>query len=124
MQTARYVMEQKSKLINKILKDFLIGEAEATDMRIMSIRHFLVALNDAVDSYIKENVDEKDREDSKILVAMLDDMAEIYRNEISDLLVKRGKLQHYMNVFKNNKSNMDSHKKIVEEVVSQSNYIN
>ena len=29
-------MENKGKLIDKILKDFLSGEAEATDMRIIS----------------------------------------------------------------------------------------
>ena len=50
-------MENKGKSIDKILKDFLSGEAEATDMRIISIRHFLSALNNAVDKYIAESQD-------------------------------------------------------------------
>lgn len=90
-------MENKAKLIDKILKDFLANEAQATDMRIMSIRHFLSTLNNAVDKYLEES-DEENGERRR-LVLMLDDMAEIYRNEISELLVKRGKLQHYLEIF-------------------------
>lgn len=118
-------MESKGKLIDKILKDFLAGEAEATDMRIVSIRHFLSALNNAVDKYIEESYDEKNNEDKKRLVVMLDDMAEIYRNEISDLLVKRGKLQHYLEIFNDGyKSTVKTNKHVTKEKESQSNYIN
>lgn len=118
-------MESKGKLIDKILKDFLAGEAEATDMRIVSIRHFLSALNNAVDKYIEESYDEKNNEDKKRLVVMLDDMAEIYRNEISDLLVKRGKLQHYLEIFNDGyKPTVKTNKHVTKEKESQSNYIN
>ena len=118
-------MENNGKLVNKILKDFLKGEAETTDMRIISIRHFLSALNNAVDKYIAENYDEKNSEDKKKLAAMLDDMAEIYRNEISDLLVKRGKLQHYLEIFNDEyKTDAKTNKQFTKVKESQSNYIN
>ncbi len=118
-------MEQKGKLIGKILKDFLIGEADATDMRIISIRHFLSALNNAVDKYIEESADAKNSEDKKRLVAMLDDMVEIYRNEVSNLLVKRGKLQHYMEMFKDvPKTTVKTSKPFTKFRENQSNYIN
>lgn len=118
-------MENKGKLIDKILKDFLSGEAEATDMRIISIRHFLSALNNAVDKYIAESQDAENNEDKKRLVVMLDDMAEIYRNEISDLLVKRGKLQHYLEMFNDGcKSTVKTNKQFTKVKESQSNYIN
>ena len=118
-------MENKGKLIDKILKDFLSGEAEATDMRIISIRHFLSALNNAVDKYIAESQDAENNEDKKRLVVMLDDMAEIYRNEISDLLVKRGKLQHYLEIFNDGyKPTVKTNKHVTKEKESQSNYIN
>ena len=118
-------MENKGKLIDKILKDFLSGEAEATDMRIISIRHFLSALNNAVDKYIAESQDAENNEDKKRLVVMLDDMAEIYRNEISDLLVKRGKLQHYLAMFNDGyKSTVKTNKQFTKVKKSQSNYIN
>lgn len=118
-------MENKGKLIDKILKDFLSGEAEATDMRIISIRHFLFALNSAVDRYIAESENAESDEDKKRLVVMLDDMAEIYRNEISDLLVKRGKLQHYLEMFNDGyKSTVKTNKQFVREKDNQSNYLN
>ena len=118
-------MENNGKLVNKILKDFLKGEEETTDMRIISIRHFLSALNNAVDKYIAENYDEKNSEDKKKLAAMLDDMAEIYRNEISDLLVKRGKLQHYLEIFNDEyKPDAKTNKQFTKVKESQSNYIN
>lgn len=118
-------MENKGKLIDKILKDFLSGEAEATDMRIISIRHFLSALNNAVDKYIAESQDAENNEDKKRLVVMLDDMAEIYRNEISDLLVKRGKLQYYLDIFNDGyKSTVKTNKQFTNVKESQSNYIN
>lgn len=118
-------MESKGKLIDKILKEFLSGEAEATDMRIISIRHFLSALNDAVDKYVAESQDTENNEDKKLLVVMLDDMAEIYRNEISDLLVKRGKLQHYLEMFNSEyKPTVKISKQLIKVKESQSNYIN
>lgn len=117
-------MDDKAKLIDKILKDFLASEAQATDMRIMSIRHFLSTLNNAVDKYLEES-DEENTE-RKRLVLMLDDMAEIYRNEISELLVKRGKLQHYIEIF--NKDVIAGNKKEIPSVIKQSinssNFIN
>lgn len=117
-------MDDKAKLIDKILKDFLTSEAQATDMRIMSIRHFLSTLNNAVDKYLEES-DEENTE-RKRLVLMLDDMAEIYRNEISELLVKRGKLQHYIEIF--NKDVIAGNKKEIPSVIKQSinssNFIN
>lgn len=118
-------MENKGKLIDKILKDFLSGEAEATDMRIISIRHFLSALNNAVDKYIAESQEAENNEDKKRLVVMLDDMAEIYRNEISDLLVKRGKLQHYLEMFSDGyKSTIKNNNQFTKVKESPSNYIN
>lgn len=118
-------METKGKIIDKILKDFLTGEAEATDMRIISIRHFLSSLNNAVDKYIAETSDTANSEDKKRLVVMLDDMAEIYRNEISDLLVKRGKLQHYLEVFNDEcKPTIKKDKNFTKINESQSEYIN
>lgn len=116
-------MDNKAKLIDKILKDFLANEAQATDMRIMSIRHFLSTLNNAVDKYLEES-DEENTE-RKRLVLMLDDMAEIYRNEISELLVKRGKLQHYIEIF--NKDMVSENRKEISSIVKQSfnsNFIN
>lgn len=117
-------MDDKVKLIDKILKDFLASEAQATDMRIMSIRHFLSTLNNAVDKYLEES-DEENTE-RKRLVLMLDDMAEIYRNEISELLVKRGKLQHYIEIF--NKDVIAGNKKeipsIIKQSINSSNFIN
>lgn len=117
-------MDDKAKLIDKILKDFLASEAQATDMRIMSIRHFLSTLNNAVDKYLEES-DEENTE-RKRLVLMLDDMAEIYRNEISELLVKRGKLQHYIEIF--NKDMIAGNKKeipsIIKQSINSSNFIN
>lgn len=117
-------MDDKAKLIDKILKDFLASEAQATDMRIMSIRHFLSTLNNAVDKYLEES-DEENTE-RKRLVLMLDDMAEIYRNEISELLVKRGKLQHYIEIF--NKDVVAGNKKeipsIIKQSINSSNFIN
>lgn len=117
-------MDDKAKLIDKILKDFLASEAQATDMRIMSIRHFLSTLNNAVDKYLEES-DEENTE-RKRLVLMLDDMAEIYRNEISELLVKRGKLQHYIEIF--NKDVIAENKKeipsIIKQSINSSNFIN
>lgn len=117
-------MDDKAKLIDKILKDFLASEAQATDMRIMSIRHFLSTLNNAVDKYLEES-DEENKE-RKRLVLMLDDMAEIYRNEISELLVKRGKLQHYIEIF--NKDVIAGNKKeipsIIKQSINSSNFIN
>ena len=104
------------KEIDKILKDFLASEAQATDMRIMSIRHFLSTLNNAVDKYLEES-DEENTE-RKRLVLMLDDMAEIYRNEISELLVKRGKLQHYIEIF--NKDVIAGNKKEIPSIIKQS----
>ncbi len=118
-------MENKGKSIDKILKDFLSGEAEATDMRIISIRHFLSALNNAVDKYIAESQNAENNEDKKRLVVMLDDMAEIYRNEISDLLVKRGKLQHYLEMFNDGyKSTIKNNNQFTKVKESPSNYIN
>lgn len=118
------IMDDKAKLIDKILKDFLASEAQATDMRIMSIRHFLSTLNNAVDKYLEES-DEENTE-RKRLVLMLDDMAEIYRNEISELLVKRGKLQHYIEIF--NKDVIAENKKeissIIKQSINSSNFIN
>lgn len=118
------IMDDKAKLIDKILKDFLASEAQATDMRIMSIRHFLSTLNNAVDKYLEES-DEENTE-RKRLVLMLDDMAEIYRNEISELLVKRGKLQHYIEIF--NKDVIAGNKKeipsIIKQSINSSNFIN
>lgn len=118
------IMDDKAKLIDKILKDFLANEAQATDMRIMSIRHFLSTLNNAVDKYLEES-DEENTE-RKRLVLMLDDMAEIYRNEISELLVKRGKLQHYIEIF--NKDVIAENKKeissIIKQSINSSNFIN
>lgn len=118
------IMDDKAKLIEKILKDFLASEAQATDMRIMSIRHFLSTLNNAVDKYLEES-DEENTE-RKRLVLMLDDMAEIYRNEISELLVKRGKLQHYIEIF--NKDVIAENKKEISSIIKQninsSNFIN
>lgn len=117
-------MDDKAKLIDKILKDFLASEAQATDMRIISIRHFLSTLNNAVDKYLEES-DEENTE-RKRLVLMLDDMAEIYRNEISELLVKRGKLQHYIEIF--NKDVIAGNKKeipsIIKQSINSSNFIN
>ncbi len=56
---------------------------------------------------------------------MLDDMAEIYRNEISDLLVKRGKLQHYLEIFNDEyKPDAKTNKQFTKVKESQSNYIN
>lgn len=56
---------------------------------------------------------------------MLDDMAEIYRNEISDLLVKRGKLQHYLEMFNGEyKPTVKISKQLIKVKESQSNYIN
>lgn len=118
------IMDDKAKLIDKILKDFLANEAQATDMRIMSIRHFLSTLNNAVDKYLEES-DEENTE-RKRLVLMLDDMAEIYRNEISELLVKRGKLQHYIEIF--NKDVISENRKEISSIMKQninsSNFIN
>ena len=118
------IMDDKAKLIDKILKDFLANEAQATDMRIMSIRHFLSTLNNAVDKYLEES-DEENTE-RKRLVLMLDDMAEIYRNEISELLVKRGKLQHYIEIF--NKDVIAENRKeissIIKQSINSSNFIN
>ena len=111
-------MDDKAKLIDKILKDFLASEAQATDMRIMSIRHFLSTLNNAVDKYLEES-DEENTE-RKRLVLMLDDMAEIYRHEISELLVKRGKLQHYIEIF--NKDSSSYEKRIVSNTNKNSIY--
>ena len=117
-------MDDKAKLIDKILKDFLASEAQATDMRIMSIRHFLSTLNNAVDKYLEES-DEENTE-RKRLVLMLDDMAEINRNDISELLVKRGKLQHYIEIF--NKDVIAGNKKeipsIIKQSINSSNFIN
>ena len=92
-------MDKKVKLIDNILKDFLAGERAAADNRIMSIRHFLSALDSAVSKHIIEGEHIKEDE-KKRLVNMIDDMADIYKHEISDLLVKKGKLQHYLNIFK------------------------
>lgn len=118
-------MENKGKMINKILKDFLAGEAEATDMRILSIRQFLSALNKAVDKYIENTENAANSEDRKKLVVMLDDMAEIYRNEISDLLVKSGKLQHYIEIFGDEyKTTVKTNKQPLKDKAIQSNYIN
>lgn len=118
-------MENKGKMINKILKDFLAGEAESTDMRILSIRQFLSALNKAVDKYIENTENTANSEDRKKLVVMLDDMAEIYRNEISDLLVKRGKLQHYIEIFGDEyKTTVKTNKQPLKDKAIQSNYIN
>ena len=117
-------MDDKVKLIDKILKDFLASEAQATDMRIMSIRHFLSTLNNAVDKYLEES--DEENTDRKRLALMLDDMAEIYRNEISELLVKRGKLQHYIEIF--NKDVIAGNKKeipsIIKQSINSSNFIN
>lgn len=117
-------METKAKLIDKILKDFLANEAKATDMRIISIRHFLSTLNNAVDKYLEESNEEN--EERKRLVLMLDDMAEIYRNEISELLVKRGKLQHYIEIF-NKEVVSDARKEVssmMKQSINSSNFIN
>lgn len=117
-------MESKAKLIDKILKDFLANEAKATDMRIMSIRHFLTTLNNAVDKYLEES--DGETEERKRLVMMLDDMAEIYRNEISELLVKRGKLQHYIEIFNKDvvAESRNEVASMMKQSINNSNFIN
>ena len=57
---------------------------------------------------------------------MLDDMAEIYRNEISDLLLKRGKLQHYVELFSKDVKAPVSNTEVssINKVTSSNNYIN
>ncbi len=118
-------MNEKGKIIDKILKDFIQNESQATDMRILSIRHFLSTLNTAVDKYLEDTKDAEDAGDRKRLVLMLDDMAEIYRNEVSDLLLKRGKLQHYMEMFNSDK--VSKNKNIIQEdktTQQNNNYIN
>lgn len=119
-------MENKGKMIDKILKDFITEETKATDMRILSIRHFLATLNKAVDKYLEESEDTYENEDKKRLVTMLDDMAEIYRNEISDLLLKRGKLQHYVELFSKDVKAPVSNTEVssINKITSSNNYIN
>lgn len=117
-------MENKAKIIDGILKDFLKGEAKATDMRILSIRHFLAALNEAVEKYLMENNDNESKEDRERLINMINDMADIYRREISDLLVKRGKLCCYTELF-NSEQRKEKNNFIAEDNSnSPSSYLN
>ena len=60
-------MENKGKMIDKILKDFITEETKATDMRILSIRHFLATLNKAVDKYLEESEDTYENEENGLL---------------------------------------------------------
>lgn len=118
-------MDRNSKVIDNILKGFLKNEAEATDMRILSIRNFLYALNEAVEKYLSDDLvegsSEKDRE---TLVNMINDMADIYRNEISELLVKRGRLQHYLEIFKTSSEDKSEGSMFSADTNADNSYIN
>lgn len=89
-------MEKKSTELNKILEEFLKGEADATDLRILAIRHFLVVLNESVEKYVESKPEFHNPSSREKLAEMIDGMAEIYREEASSLLVKRGKIQEYI----------------------------
>ena len=108
-------MDNKTKKIDTILIKFLLSEAESTDKRIMSIRAFIAALNNAVDKYIVDSSWDADKKDRERLAEMVSDMMEIYSNEVSDLLVKRGKLQHYIELFNIPAPNADNIQNIVSK---------
>lgn len=92
-------MNEKTKKIDTILMKFLLSEAESTDKRILSIRSFITALSNAVDKYIVDTTWEADKVERERLAEMVNDMMEVYSNEISELLVKRGKLQKYIELY-------------------------
>lgn len=118
-------MDKNSKVIDNILKGFLKNEAEATDLRILSIRNFLFALNDAVEKYLSDELLEGSSEkDRQTLVDMINDMADIYRNEISELLVKRGRLQHYLEIFKTSSEDKSEGSMFSANINADSSYIN
>lgn len=89
-------MEKKTQQLNKILDEFLKNEARATDARILAIRRFLSVLNESVERYVTSKTEFDDPAARIKLSDMIDGMADIYREEISSLLLKRGKLQEYI----------------------------
>lgn len=106
-------MEKKTQQLNKILDEFLKGEADVTDSRILSIRHFLTVLNESVEKYIASKPEFEDPVVRAKLSEMIDGMAEIYREEISSLLLKRGKLQEYISFVKNRQEPENSDDKLL-----------
>lgn len=106
-------MEKKTQQLNKILDEFLKSEADATDTRILSIRHFLTVLNESVEKYVASKPELEDPDVRTKLSEMIDGMAEIYREEISTLLLKRGKLQEYISFVKNKRESEPSEDKLL-----------
>lgn len=103
-------MENKSEQLNKILEEFLKSEAETTDSRIVAIRYFLTVLNESVEKYIASKPTSEEAETRIRLSQIIDGMAEIYQEEISNLLLKRGKLQEYIIYVKNKQEEIISRK--------------
>lgn len=99
-----FKMEKKAAQLNKILEIFLKGEAEAADNRILAIRGFLTVLNESVEKYVASEPKFSDPSARERLADMIDGMAEIYRQEVSSLLLKRGKLQEYIRFIQNRRA--------------------
>lgn len=89
-------MDNKGKSINVILEDFLKSEVAATDKRIMSIRIFLEALQKEVAKFTSSNDNVNSLLNKTTLAKLIDDMAEIYNEELSHLITKRSKIYNHL----------------------------
>ncbi len=109
-------MRKEQAKINKILTNFLKSEANVTDERIISIRNFLAILQEATDKYLEDNHSKEEREE---LSTLLESMSETYRQEVSHLLVKRGKLAEFVSVLQT-----PTNKEPIPNTINIGSYVN
>ncbi len=89
-------MESRRKTIDAILEEFLKSEVAATDQRIMSIRSFMEALQKEVAAYTASPAGETSPVGRATLAKLIDDMADIYSQELSQLAVKRNRIYAHL----------------------------
>ncbi len=89
-------MDSKHFTIDSLLENFLQSEVAATDKRIVSIRHFLEALQKEVVKYTTSPINTNSNISKTSLAKLIDDMAEIYNDELSHLLTKRNKIYNHL----------------------------
>ncbi|MBQ3033531.1 MAG: hypothetical protein IJD28_04050 [Deferribacterales bacterium] len=89
-------MKDRQKTIDIILEEFLKSEVAATDERIMSIRRFMEALQKEVAEYISQPHEKQELIGRETLAGLIDDMADIYSQELSQLITKRSRIYNHL----------------------------
>lgn len=89
-------MKNRQKTIDIILEEFLKSEVAATDERIMSIRRFMEALQKEVAEYIARPSQKESLIGRETLAGLIDDMADIYTQELSHLASKRSRIYSHL----------------------------